>query len=98
MALEKAPAGSRLYGIGDEGIPVRTIAEVIGRHLDLPVVSISSEEANAHFGSFIGAAAASDLSARLDAARSSAQTRKLLGWRSVHLALIPDIEEHYFNN
>ena len=98
LALEVAPAGSRLYGIGDEGVSLRDLASVIGRLLNLPVVSISREEANAHFGSFIGPAVASDLSARFDAARSSAQTRELLGWRPMHLALIPDIEEHYFNN
>jgi nucleoside-diphosphate-sugar epimerase len=97
LALEVAPAGSRLYGIGDEGVPFRDIASVIGRHLNLPVVSISREEANAHFGSFLGNVAAFDVSARLDTARSSAQTRELLGWRPVHPALIPDIEEHYFN-
>ena len=98
LALEIAPTGSRLYGIGDEGVSFRDIASVIGRHLNLSVVSISPEEADAHFGSFIGTAAASDFSARLDTARSSAQTRELLGWRPMHLALIPDIEEHYFNN
>jgi nucleoside-diphosphate-sugar epimerase len=98
LALEVAPAGSRLYGIGDEGVPLRDIASVIGRLLNLPVVSISREEANAHFGSFIGTTVASDLAARFDAARSSAQTRELLGWRPVHPALIPDIEEHYFNS
>ncbi|GCF11531.1 SDR family oxidoreductase [Dictyobacter arantiisoli] len=97
LTLEAAPAGSRLYGIGDEGVPFRNIASVIGRHLNLPVVSISHEEADAHFG-FLGALAASDLSARLDTQKSSAQTRELLGWRPVHPALIQDIEEHYFNN
>ncbi len=91
LALESAPAGSRLDGVGDEGVPFRDIASVIGRHLNLPVVSISREEADAHFGSFLGAVAA------LDSPRSSAQTQELLGWRPVHPALIPDIEEHYFN-
>jgi nucleoside-diphosphate-sugar epimerase len=93
LALEVAPAGSRFQGVGDEGVPFRDIAGVIGRHLNLPVVSISREEADAHFGSFIGAVAA------LDAPRSrSAQAQELLGWRPVHLALIPDLEQHYFNN
>ncbi len=50
LALESAPAGSRLHGVGDEGVPFRQIAEVIGRHLELPVVSIDPEEAVAHFG------------------------------------------------
>ncbi len=92
LALEIAPEGSRLDGVGDEGVPFRDIAGVIGRHLNLPVVSISREEADAHFGSFLGAVAA------LDVPKSSAQTQELLGWRPVHLALIPDIEQHYFNN
>ncbi len=92
LALEAAPAGSRLDGVGDEGVPFRDIADVIGRHLNLPVVSISHEEADAHFGPFLGAVAARDLP------RSSARTQELLGWRPVHPALIPDIEQHYFNS
>ena len=43
LALETAPAGSRLHGVGDEGVPFREIAEVIGRHLNVPAVSISHE-------------------------------------------------------
>jgi len=92
LALEVAPAGSRLDGAGDEGIPFRAIADVIGRHLNLPVVSISRAEANAHFGSFLSVVAA------LDAPKSSTLTQELLGWRPVHLALLPDLEQHYFNN
>jgi nucleoside-diphosphate-sugar epimerase len=92
LALESAPAGSRLDGVGDEGVPFRDIASVIGRHLNLPVVSISREETNAHFGSFLGAVAAADRP------RSSARTQELLGWRPVHPRLLPDLEEHYFNN
>jgi nucleoside-diphosphate-sugar epimerase len=91
LALENAPAGSRLDGVGDEGVPFRDIASVIGRHLNLPVVSISREEANAHFGSFLGVVAAADRP------RSSARTQELLGWRPVHPRLLPDLEEHYFN-
>jgi nucleoside-diphosphate-sugar epimerase len=98
LALEVAPAGSRLYGAGDEGVPFRDIADVIGRHLNLPVVSISREEADAHFGSLLGTVAATDISARLDMPRLSAQTWELLGWRPVRPRLLPDMEEHYFNN
>jgi hypothetical protein len=72
-------------------VPFRDIASVIGKHLNLPVVSISREEADAHFG-FLGAIAAHDMP------RSSALTQELLGWRPVHPALIPDLEQHYFNN
>jgi nucleoside-diphosphate-sugar epimerase len=92
LALEAAPARSRLDGVGDEGVPFRDIAGVIGRHLNLPVVSISREEADAHFGPFLGTVAA------VDRPRSSAQTQELLGWRPVHPRLLPDLEEHYFTN
>ena len=49
LALENAPAGSTLHAVADEGVPIRDIAEVIGRHLDVPVVSISPEDAAEHF-------------------------------------------------
>jgi nucleoside-diphosphate-sugar epimerase len=90
LALEAAPAGSVLHGIGDEGVPTREIAEVIGRHLELPVVSLSAEEASDHFG-WLGTFFGADLPA------SSALTRELLGWTPVHLGLIADLDEgHYF--
>ena len=92
LALEKAPAGSRLNGVADEGVPFRDIAGVIGKQLNVPVISISREEAVAHFG-FISTLAS------LDIPRSSAATQELLGWRPVQRALIPDLEQtHYFNN
>lgn len=90
LALEQAPAGSVLHGVADEGVPVGDIAEVIGRHLDLPVASVSPEDAGEHFGwmgSFLG----------LDAPASSVLTRELLGWSPEGPGLIPDLEEgHYF--
>jgi nucleoside-diphosphate-sugar epimerase len=92
LALEKAPAGSVLHAAGDEGVPIRAVAEVIGRHLDLPVVSVSPENAGDHFswmGGFIG----------LDSPASSALTRELLGWQPTQLGLIDDLDKgHYFNN
>ena len=54
LALEQAPAGSTLHAVADEGVPIRDIAEVIGRHLDLPVVAISPEDAAAHFSWLAG--------------------------------------------
>src|SRR6185437_906510 len=91
LALETAPAGSVLHAVADEGVPVRAIAEVIGRHLGLPVVAMAPEEAGAHFGflaAFLG----------VDSPASSALTRELLGWQPTHLGLIDDLEEgHYFN-
>jgi hypothetical protein len=73
-------------------VPFRDIADVIGRHLNLPVVSISGEEADAHFGAFLGVVVARDFP------RSSIQTQERLGWRPVHPGLIADLEQgHYFN-
>ncbi|GAA4581775.1 SDR family oxidoreductase [Planotetraspora phitsanulokensis] len=92
LALETAPAGTRLHGIGEEGVPIRAVADVIGRHLNLPVTAVSREEADGHFG-WLGAVVSMDTPA------SSALTRKQLGWHPVHSELIPDLEEgHYFND
>jgi nucleoside-diphosphate-sugar epimerase len=92
LAFEEAPAGTTLHAVADEGVPVREIAEVIGRHLSLPVVSISPEDAGEHFtwmGAFLG----------LDAPASSAWTRELLRWEPTHPGLIEDLEQgHYFND
>lgn len=89
LVLETAAAGSRWRGAGDEGIPFRDIAEVIGRHLSVPVVSISPEEAAAHFG-FLGAIAA------LNIPWSSVETQERLGWRPVHPGLIADLEAGFY--
>jgi nucleoside-diphosphate-sugar epimerase len=86
LALEAAPAGSKLDGVGDEGIPFRDIANVIGGQLNLPVVSITPEEASAHFG-FLGPIAAFDMP------RSSVKTQELLNWRPVNPTLISDLEQ-----
>jgi nucleoside-diphosphate-sugar epimerase len=89
LALETAPAGSRWRGAGDEGVPFRQIAEVIGRHLNVPVVSIAQEAAPAHFG-FLGAIAS------LDIPWSSAETQERLGWQPVHPGLIADLEAGFY--
>jgi nucleoside-diphosphate-sugar epimerase len=91
LALEKARAGSALHGVGDEGVQVRDIAEVIGRQLDVPVVSISPEDAGGHFGWLAGVLA-------VDAPASNALTRELLGWEPTHPGLIDDLDVgHYFD-
>jgi nucleoside-diphosphate-sugar epimerase len=90
LALESAPAGTRLHAIGDEGVPVREIAEVIGRHLDLPVTSIAPEAAHDHFG-FVGAVLALDIPASAD------RTRKEFDWYPGQPGLLADLETgHYF--
>jgi len=90
LAVESAPAGARLNGVGDQGVPFRDIAAVIGKHLDVPVKSITAEEAPANFGTFA-------LFAQLNAQASSTGTQRLLGWEPVHPGLIADLDEgHYF--
>jgi nucleoside-diphosphate-sugar epimerase len=92
LALEKGSPAARYHGVADEGVPTREIAEVIGRHLNVPVVSKSREEAANHFawiGHFFG----------IDAPASSAQTQERLGWRPVQPGLITDLNEaHYFEH
>ena len=85
LAVEAAPAGTRLHGVADEGVPFREIAAVIGRHLDLPVVSISAEQAYEHFGflSVFGS---------LDNPTSSALTQKVLDWHPDGPGLIEDLD------
>lgn len=96
LALEAAPAGSRLLGAGDEGIPLREIAAVIGQQLSVPAASITAEEAAGHFG-FLGAIAAIDITSLYNTAQASLATRELLGWQPVQPGLIADLEAgHYF--
>jgi nucleoside-diphosphate-sugar epimerase len=96
LALESAPAGSRLLGAGDEGIQLREIAAVIGQQLNVPAASITTEEAAAHFG-FLGAIASFDITALYNTAQASLATRELLGWQPVQPGLIADLQEgHYF--
>ena len=90
LALEAAPAGSRLHGVADEGVPFRAIAEAIGRGLGLPAVSIPAEDAAQHLG-FLAAFA------QLDNPTSSMQTQTLLDWRPTYPGLLDDLaERHYF--
>ncbi|MEU4232665.1 SDR family oxidoreductase [Nonomuraea sp. NPDC026600] len=91
LALEEAPAGSVLHVVADQGVPIRTVAEVIGRQLGIPVAAISPENAGEHFGwlaGFLGA----------DSPASSTLTRELLGWQPTHPGLIDDLDKgHYFH-
>ena len=91
LALESAPAGTRLHAVGDEGIPVRDIASVIGRHLNLPVVSVPLSEADDHFGPFLGRVLS------FDCPSSSALTQQRFGWHPEQPGLLADLDQgHYF--
>ncbi len=87
LAVEKAAAGAVLNAVGDEGVPVREIAETIGRHLDLPARSLPAEDFAGMFVHILST----------DMPASSTITQELLGWKPTHPGLIEDIEQgHYF--
>jgi nucleoside-diphosphate-sugar epimerase len=90
LVLEKNDPGAKYHAVAEEGVRLRDIAEVIGKGLKVPVVSISQEEAPAHFGwlaMFVGR----------DSPASSAQTQKRLGWQPTGPGLIADLEQmNYF--
>jgi nucleoside-diphosphate-sugar epimerase len=90
LALESAPAGTRLHAVGDEGIEFRRIAEAIGRGLDVPVRSVEADQA-AEYVDFLAPFVA------LDNPTSAARTRELLDWRPTHPGLLDDLADgHYF--
>ena len=86
LALEKSEAGARYHAVAEEGVPVRDIADAIGRGLKVPVVSKSPEEATAHFGSLA-------LFAGRDLIGSSVQTQRRLGWQPTGPGLMADLEQ-----
>jgi len=90
LALEKHEAGTRYHAVAEEGVSMREIAEAVGRGLKVPVVSLTPEEASAHFGWLA-------MFAGLDMPASSAQTREKLGWNPTGPGLITDLEHmRYF--
>jgi nucleoside-diphosphate-sugar epimerase len=92
LALENASAGSVLHAIADEGIPVRDIAGVIGRHLKLPVTPIASVQAAGHFGWIVTFFS-------MDVPASSARTRTKLRWQPTRPVLLEDLDQgHYFTD
>ncbi|UWM79660.1 SDR family oxidoreductase [Rhizobium sp. SRDI969] len=85
LALERGAAGGPFLAVAEEGVPFRQIAEVIGRRLDVPAVSLSREEAAEHFGWFA-------MFAGFDIPTSSEHTRALLGWQPQEPGLLADID------
>lgn len=85
LAIEKADAGDTFHAVAEEGVPIREIAEAIGRGLHVPVVSLTPEESSQHFG-WLAAFAGWDIPA------SSAQTREKLGWNPTGPGLIADLD------
>ena len=92
LALEKGTAGARYHAVAEEGVPLKDIATVIGRGLNVPVISISPEQAQEHFG-FLGFFAGRDVQT------SSAQTRAKLGWNPAGPDLLTDLGNmHYMQD
>ncbi|MFJ3087394.1 SDR family oxidoreductase [Streptomyces sp. NPDC086838] len=90
LALENAPAGTTLHAAAEEGVGLRSVAETIGRHLRIPVVSVAPEHAAGHFG-WLGAMVS------LDSPASSALTRERFGWKPAGPGLVEDLDQgHYF--
>jgi len=90
LALEKAPAGSNLHGVGDTGIPRRVIAETIAGKLGIATKSIADAEAPQYLGFLAGFAS-------LDNPTSNDKTRGLLGWEPGHPGWVEDVRTgHYF--
>ncbi|MBY3598842.1 SDR family oxidoreductase [Rhizobium bangladeshense] len=85
LALERGAVGGPFLAVAEEGVPFREIAELIGRRLDVPAVSLPREEAAEHFGWF-------GMFAGLDVPTSSAHTRALLGWQPTEPGLLADID------
>ncbi|WP_269855801.1 SDR family oxidoreductase [Streptomyces sp. RPT161] len=90
LALEKAPAGTRLHGVGDEGIPFRTVAETIASQLGVEARSVTPQEAPQYLG-FLAAFA------QIDGLVSNTRTRELLGWEPTRPGWVEDVKSgHYF--
>lgn len=84
LGLEKASAGTVLHAVAEEGVSARAIAEAIGRGLNVPVESVTPDDAAAHFGWIAGFFA-------LDLPTSSAKTQELLGWTPAGPTLLEDL-------
>jgi nucleoside-diphosphate-sugar epimerase len=89
LALDKGLAGARYNAVAEEGVPLREIAETIGRGLKIPVVSKSPEEASEDFG-WLGLFMSADIPA------SSKLTQEWLGWRPTGPGLIEDLNHARF--
>lgn len=90
LAVESTPPGIRLHAIHDEAVPMRDIADAVGRHLNVPVKSIPAADAEGHFGWFARYVSA-------DSPASGELTRKRFDWQPKSADLIADIDAgHYF--
>jgi nucleoside-diphosphate-sugar epimerase len=88
LAIEEVPAGTVLHAVGEEGVPLRDIAELVGARLGVPTESIAPESAAGHFGFLAGFLSA-------DMPASSAITRERFGWQPIEIGLLEDLAANY---
>ena len=91
LAVEQGAAGDRYHAVGEEGVPARDLAVVVGNGLGVPVVSLPPEQAADHFGwlgMFVG----------MDMPASSAWTRARLGWRPEGPGIVADLQRMDYAN
>ncbi len=89
LALERSVPSPVYHAVDEEGVPFRAIAELIGRRLNVPVVSQTPEEAKTHFGWFT-------MFAGMDVPATSARTRASLDWTPQHPGLLADLDQPYY--
>ncbi|GAA3599107.1 SDR family oxidoreductase [Gibbsiella greigii] len=88
LVVEQSQSGLRYHAVAEEGIPLRDIAQAISVGLSVPLVSLSSEAANDHFGWLA-------MFAQMDMRASSAQTRQRVGWHPSHSGLLADLARYF---
>jgi nucleoside-diphosphate-sugar epimerase len=90
LAAEQAPAGSVLHAVAEQGVPIRELADALGRRMDLPTGSVAPDAAAEHFGWLAGFVA-------MDMPASSTITRELLGWKPDGPTLLADVEAGHYD-
>ncbi|KAJ5204512.1 uncharacterized protein N7498_005391 [Penicillium cinerascens] len=86
LALEKGEPGAKYHAVGEQGIPMKDIAEAIGHELGVPAVSKTFEEAQVHFNGFMAFAVS------VDNPSSSKKTQEQLRWTPSERGLVADIK------
>ena len=87
LALEKAPAGSVLHAVGEEGVPMRHVAEVIATKTGMPAAAVDPDQLGV-FGALLGG----------DQPASSEKTRQLVDWKPTGPTLLQDLEAGYYTD
>jgi nucleoside-diphosphate-sugar epimerase len=87
LALESAPAGSVLHAVGEEGVPMRQVADVIAAKTGLPAAAVDPEQLGV-FGALLGG----------DQPASAITTRQLVSWEPSGPTLLEDLEAGYYTN